>query len=320
MNREIWYQHALINRLQSLLLLIAMGGFLALVGWLLWGMDGVIWLLLLAAVLLLLSPMATPQLIMRMYRAVRLHPRQTPALFSALTELARRADLPAVPALYYVPSRMVNAFAVGTRNHAAIAVTDGLLRTLDIREAVSVLAHEVSHIKSNDLRVMGIADLFSRLTSILSLFGQIFLLLNLPLILLTDLSINWFAILILVFAPSLSALAQLGLSRTREYDADLNAAHLTGDPEGLARALVKIERQQGYFLERIFMPGRRIPEPSLLRTHPPTGERVRRLMQLKLPAWSTQDQLQPQIQFLLEPNFSDPIRRLPRWHVNGLWH
>jgi len=79
--------------------------------------------------------------------------------------------------------------------------------------------------------VMGLADLFSRLTSTLSLFGQFLLLLNLPLLMFSNVGISWFAILILIFAPSISALAQLGLSRTREYHADLNAVRLTGDPD-----------------------------------------------------------------------------------------
>ena len=319
MNAEIWYRHALLNRLQSLTLLAAIAGFGALLGWLLWGVSVVIVLLLAAAVLLLLNPAARPQLIMRMYRASPLTAWETPRLIALLHELARRAELPAIPVLYYVPSRMVNAFAVGTPTQAAIAVTDGLLRTLDLRETAGVLAHELSHIKSNDLRVMGIADLFSRLTSFLSLFGQILLLLNLPLLLLSGVAINWFAILVLIFAPTLSVLAQLGLSRTREYDADLNAAQLTGDPEGLARALVKIERVQGTWLERLFLPGRGVPEPSSLRTHPRTQDRVRRLMELQtdgLIAWSRHSP------FMNAPR--DILRRrpgrLPRWHINGLWH
>ncbi|KRT53623.1 zinc metalloprotease HtpX [endosymbiont of Ridgeia piscesae] len=280
---QIWHQHALANRIQSLLLLVAMVSFLSLLGWVLWGVDGIFWLLLLGFVLLLFNPVASPWLIMRMYRATRLTSVKAPTLDSTLRELAHRAGLHRVPELFYVPSPMVNAFTVGSRNEAVIAVTDGLLRSLDTRETVGVLAHEVSHVRNNDMWVMGMADLFSRLTSLLSLLGQFLLLLNLPLIVMSNVSINWFAILLLIFAPNLSALAQLGLSRTREYEADLSAARLTGDPEGLANALVKIEQRSGSLLERLFLPGRRIPEPSLLRTHPPTKERVRRLMALKPP-------------------------------------
>ncbi|NOZ37230.1 MAG: M48 family metalloprotease, partial [Gammaproteobacteria bacterium] len=187
------------------------------------------------------------------------------------------------------------------------------------RETIGVLAHEISHIQNNDMWVMGIADMFSRLTSMLSLFGQLLLLLNLPLIIFSAVSINWMAILILIFAPSLSALAQLGLSRTREYDADLNAARLTGDPEGLARALLKIERQQGSFMERIFLPGRRIPDPSLLRTHPPTDERVRRLMELRHDSAVASMNL-PARGFMPDAFLEHSAQRPPRWHINGLWH
>jgi heat shock protein HtpX len=167
---------------------------------------------------------------------------------------------------------------------------------------------------------MGVADVFSRGTSLLSLVGQLLLVLNLPLVLFSEVSFNWFAILLLVFAPSLSALAQLALSRTREYDADLNAARLTGDPESLARALARIERTQGGWWERIFLPGRRIPDPSLLRTHPQTRERVERLMALR-PAFGAAGDLpvtRPAID--VRSGFGRPVVRPPRWHVSGLWH
>jgi len=317
---HIWRQYALVNRLQSLLLLAVMVGFLSLLGWLLWGVDGIFWLLLLGFVLVLFNPVTSPWLIMRMYGARRLTSAQAPTLDSALRELARRAGLPRTPALFYIPSTMVNAFTVGRPNEAVIAVTDGLLRSLDTREAIGVLAHEVSHIRNNDMWVMGMADLFSRLTSLLSVLGQFLLLLNLPLIMLSHVNINWFAILLLIFAPTLSALAQLGLSRTREYEADLSAARLTGDPEGLAKALAKIEQRSGSLLERIFLPGRRIPEPSLLRTHPPTQERVRRLLALQPAA------VDPLVLGGRDPGFlSDAallslVSRRPRWHVTGLWH
>ncbi len=320
MNREIWQQHSLLNRLQSLLLLGVMGGFLALLGWLLWGPSGILWLLMPALILVLFNPFASPELLMRLYRARRLTPEQAPALYEALAELSRRAGLPNVPTLYYLPSRMVNAFATGTQGKAAIAVTDGLLRTLDTRETIAVLAHELSHIRNNDMWVMGLADLFSRLTSTLSLFGQLLLLFNLPLLMFSDFRINWFAILILIFAPTLSALAQLGLSRTREYHADLNAVQLTGDPEGLIRALAKIEHKQGSFLERIILPGRQIPDPSLLRTHPPTAERIRRIRELQ-----SRDGIHPPLPdehaTLTPPAYLDrPVVRPPRWHISGLWH
>ena len=315
-----WRQHAWLNRLQSLLLLAFMGGFLALLGLLLWGGAGVLMLLLAGLIFVFLNPTVSPRLIMHLYGAVSLTPAQAPTLYALLQELAKRAGLAAVPTLYYVPSRIVNAFTVGRKEQSAVAVTDGLLQALDTREQIGVLAHEVSHVRSNDMWVMGLADMFSRLTSLLSLFGQLLLLVNLPLLLMSQTTVNWFAILLLIVAPTLSSLAQLGLSRTREYDADLNASRLTGDPEGLARALVKIERLQGGWLERLFLPGRRLPDPSLLRTHPPTEERVRRLMELKSPVGMPRIPMRPTEVSLVDALGSGSVRRAPRWHVSGLWH
>jgi heat shock protein HtpX len=319
-DKQVWRQHAWLNRTQSLFLLAAMAGFLALLGWLLWGADGIVMLLAVGVMGMLLNPTLSPQWVMRLYGASRIGPEQAPALWSVVSRLTERAHLPARPELYYVPSRMLNAFAVGTRKRSAIAVSDGLLRQLSLQEVAGVLAHEISHVGNNDLWVMGLADTFSRATSMLSLLGQLLLVLNLPLILFSAAPINWFAILLLIFAPTLSALAQLALSRTREYDADLNAARLTGDPDGLIRALAKIEQVQGGWLERIFMPGRRIPEPSLLRTHPETRERIGRLMALKPALAGVEAPPFGTTAFDAPSAFGKPIGRPPRWHVSGLWH
>lgn len=319
---DTWHRHAARNRLQSLVLLVAMGGFLALLGWLLWGGQGLVLLLVMGVVAVLFNPRISPRLIMRLYGATRVQPDQAPTLSAAVDRLADRAGLAVPPALYYIPSRLLNAFAVGSSDRSAIAVSDGLLRQLELRELVGVLAHEISHVRSNDLWVMGLADMFSRATSLLSLVGQFLLLLNLPLILFSAAGINWFAIGLLVFAPNLSALAQLALSRTREYDADLNAAQLTGDPEGLALALAKIEHVQGGWWERIVLPGRRVPDPSLLRTHPKTKERIARLIELRsrLIGVDALQSLQPDIEVLHHPVFGRASLRPPRWRVSGLWH
>ncbi|WP_305909683.1 zinc metalloprotease HtpX [Methylomarinum sp. Ch1-1] len=315
-----WKQHSLANRMQTLLLLVVMGSLMLLLGYLLWEFEGVIALALMCLLLLLLNPRFTPNLIMSLYGAYPLPPHQAPLIHRAIEELSRRAGLSKAPSLHYIPSRTLNAFSVGQTSDASIGISDGLLRALNIEELVAVLAHEISHIGNNDMGVMGLADMFSRLTSLLSLFGQLLLLLNLPLILLTDATINWFAIILLILSPNICALAQLGLSRTREYNADLNAARLTGAPETLARALIKIEHVQGGWMERVFFPGRRIPEPSLLRTHPPTQERVRRLMELKIPETVTPLPLMLGSSPLQDILQRRTVKRRPRWHINGLWH
>ncbi len=317
MNLEVWRRHALSNQLQTVLLLAVMGGFLVLLGWLLWGREGISWLLFSGFLLMMLNPVVTPGMIMRLYHARPLGVSEAPGLHASLRELARRAGLRHPPRLYYIPSRMVNAFAVGNAANSSIAVTDGLLRLLNERELVGVLAHEISHVRNNDLWVMGIADMFSRLTSVLSLFGQLLLFVNLPLLLVSGVVVNWYAVLLLIFAPNLSALAQLGLSRGREYHADLNGMLLTGDPDGLASALLKLERAENSAFEQILWPGRRLPEPSLLRTHPPTEERIRSLISLK--ARRQGDSALPSGLSGWKASTLAADLAAPRRHLGGLW-
>ncbi len=280
MNQSVLHSHGLANRLQSVLLLLALAGVLMLVGNLLWGGQGVLVLLVLGSLSLLFTPRMSRQMVLRSYGAIPLRPEQAPGLHAVVAELARRAGLSHVPSLAYVPSAMVNAFATGSRDKCVIAVTDGLLRSLDHREIVAVLGHEIAHVMHHDLWVMSFADVLSRLTHALSFVGQVALIVSLPLWMFSTVRIDWLALLVLISAPSLSALAQLGLSRTREFDADLSSARLTGDPAGMILALRKLERYDGSWWERTFLPGRRVPEPSYLRTHPPTEERVRRLSEL----------------------------------------
>ncbi len=318
MEESAWRRHRLANGLQSLLLLAFLGAFLGLVGWLLWGREGLVSLAVTLPFLLLLNPAVNPRLLMRLYGARRLREADAPGLLATVAELARRAGLEKPPALFYIPTPLINAFSTGRRDDAVVAVSAGLLRTLTPRELAAVLAHEISHIRADDTWVMGIADLFSRLTSVFSLFGQFLLLINLPLLLVQQTPINWAAIALLIFAPTLSALAQLGLSRTREYDADLNAVQLTGDPQALASALVKVDRYNGNYLEQILLPGRGVPEPSWLRTHPPTEERIRRILALGKTA-SARPLPLPGSGGDAADSFLPPSAR-PRWHLHGLWY
>ncbi len=193
-----------------------------------------------------------------------------------------------------------------------------MLRQLEPRELAGVLAHEVSHVRNNDPWVMGLADVTSRITGWFSMLGQILFLLNIPLVLMGAVSISWLAIALLIFAPTLSGLIQLALSRTREYDADIGAVELTGDPRGLASALAKLERTQGRWLEQILMPGRRVPDPSLLRTHPPTAERIERLLALTSDHATTS---RPRLATTPHHLSTIPVvTSRPRWRgVMGVW-
>lgn len=268
------------NLLQTALLFTGLTGLLALLGWMLAGEEGVWWSLTLTVILNLMAPRITPTLVLRLSGARFIDPRHRPDLYRLLAELARRAGLERIPHLYHLPGATPNAMAVGSGPDSAVALSDGLLGLLDRRELTGVLAHEISHIRNGDTRVMAMADAFRRLTHLLALFGQLLILLSLPILMTGRAEISWPAMLILMAAPSLSALLQLALSRTREFNADLDAAALTGDPHGLAAALDRIEAPRRGLWKRIFFPLGNPKEPGWLRTHPETRERIHRLMEL----------------------------------------
>ena len=310
--QDVGARHRWLNRLQTALLVLTLPGIAAVAGSLLLG-DGGLWLALAAAgFTLLLEPAAASGLTLRLYGARPLYPDEAPDLWAVLRELAARAGLPAVPVPHYVPSGVVNAFATGSKHHAAIALTDGLLRSLTPRELTGVLGHEIAHIANEDLRVMGLADSISRLTHLLDLLGQLAIVLSLPALLLGVAEVNWPALLLLAVAPQLALLAQLGLSRVREFDADRLAAELTGDPHGLASALAKIERVSRSWRAWL-LPGWGNPEPSWLRTHPATAERIERLLELAPPPAMPPF---PSARFVPEVTVSP---RPPRWRTGGLW-
>jgi heat shock protein HtpX len=216
-----------------------------------------------------------------MLRLVRARPVaawQFPDGIHLVRSLAERAALPRTPVLHIAPSPTPNAFAVGAPGDSAIVVTEGLLRLLDRRELAGVLAHEVSHIANRDLWVMGLADMLTRATGLFALAGQMLLFFNLPLALIGAPVVPWIVPLVLILAPAAMTLLQLALSRAREFDADLGAARLTGDPLGLASALTALERRSTSFWRLLFP--MREPDRSFLRTHPATRDRIARLRAL----------------------------------------
>lgn len=274
--------HKLRNSLHSILLLLAIGAVFGLSAFLVWDWPGLFWSLFAVIFVVMFAPRVAPEAIMRMYRAREVDPRMAGALGRVLDILTERAGLPSRPRLYVIPSATLNAFATGSTQDASIAVTAGLLRTLNLRELAGVLAHEVSHIRNGDLLVMGLADAMSRFTQALSTLAMVLASFNFLGMLAGVTFVSWWAILVLYLAPLVSSLLQLGLSRAREYDADLEAALLTGDPSGLISALAKLERYTGHFWEDMFpVPGRRVPQPSLLRSHPRTEDRIARLRELE---------------------------------------
>lgn len=268
------------NGLQTLLIMGGLALVLAVPGYLLAGGLGIIVSLGVVVAGAFAGSWVPARYILADAGAGLLDRHQAPSLYRLLDTLYRRAGLTRPPQLFYAPSPELNAFAVGTRHDGGIAVTEGLLRTLTLRELAGVLAHEVSHLRHGDTRVMSMAAAMTRLTLWLTTVLQLSLLLLVPLILAGELRLPWSLLLVVGFAPSLSTLLQLALSRNREYAADLDAVALTGDPEGLASALAVLERHHGRWLATLF--GRHPPAGlDWLRTHPPTEERIRRLMSVE---------------------------------------
>jgi len=314
--------HRWQNRTQTIVLLLAMTIAPVLLGWLAAGWIGALGAACIVIGMAFFSPSQSSKLVLRMYKARELGERQAPDLVSMVRELARRAELSHQPRLYYVPSRMPNAFATGSDKDTAIAVTDGLLRKLNSRELAAVLAHETAHIRNGDLRVMTLADSTSRLVGALSQFGLLAAIFIYPLMLGTGIKASGWTLLILVFAPTLTTLMQLGLSRTREFDADLGAVELTRDPLGMVSALQKIEQTSKRWYEQVLPGGRSQSVPSVLRTHPPTEERVARLMSMAKPRIDKRPLELAGFDALAlaaTPHRRQSVR-LPGWHWGGNWY
>jgi heat shock protein HtpX len=279
MNNIQWVKNKIAARVQSVILVVSLALLLGLVGRLLGGNQLALMMIAGVVILYFVSPMMSPTLFLKFNPGRRLSPEKAPQLYGILRHLARKAELTRMPVLFYMPTDTMLAFTVGPRDNAVIAVSEGLMRGLSRQELAAVLAHEISHIRHNDIRIMTFAGMAGQLTHLLSIFGQFILIFSLPLILTGQVFISWTAIFLLIFSPTLSSLIQLALSRTREYNADMSAAELMGNPEPLASALAKIDRAAKSLHCRMFWPMvPRLPQATLLRTHPPTKERIRRLL------------------------------------------
>jgi heat shock protein HtpX len=211
---------------------------------------------------------------------------EAPALYAIVERLTTDAGMP-MPSIHVIPSPSPNAFATGRGpGHAAVAVTEGLLAIVDERELAGVLAHEISHVRNRDILVAtiaaGIAGVISALGYVLQ-WGMIFG---------GDRDnrrepSGFAAIAWIVIAPIIALLLQLAISRSREYGADASGARLTGDPDGLADALARLELASqhlpyegaGPATAHLFIvnPLRGRSVLAWLSTHPPIEERIARL-------------------------------------------
>ena len=223
------------------------------------------------------------------YKAQPVTRQQAPELYDMVAELAKKADLP-MPKLCIVPTQTPNAFATGRDpNHAAVAVTQGIMNILDKDELAGVIAHELTHIRNRDTLTQAVAGTLGGAVTFLGRmlsFGTMYGPVNRD----SRQGGNPIGVLILVvLAPISASLIQMAISRTREFSADRGSAEITGNPLALASALQKLESVG----KQVPMNGNPAFEPvlimnpfsggglqSLFRTHPPTQERVRQLQEI----------------------------------------
>jgi heat shock protein HtpX len=276
------------NQIRTTVLMALLTVMILLIGQWLGGRQGMLIALLVAAGMNFFSYWFSDKIVLRMYNAREVGPHDGPELYGMVQDLCRRANLP-MPKVYVIPQEAPNAFATGRNpEHAAVAVTEGLLKRMSREEAMGVLAHELAHVKNRDILIGSIAA---------TMAGAIMMLADMA---------RWSAffgggrrdqeegggggglglILMSIIAPLAAMLIQMAISRSREYMADATGAGFAGTPEGLARALEKL----GAYSKQLPMDaspatahmfivnplsGRSLM--SLFSTHPPLEERIARL-------------------------------------------
>jgi heat shock protein HtpX len=274
-----------MNALKTTFLLGAMTGLLLAMGEVFGGRNGLTLALLLAGVMNFGAWFWSDKIVLRMYNAQPVGPSEAPELYAIVQGLAQKAGVP-MPKLYLIPDPALNAFATGRGpSHAAVAATAGIVKAMDREELEGVLAHELSHVINRDTLVSTVA---ATLAGAISFLAHSFMFRGRGR---DDGGNPLAALVVMILAPIAAMLIQLAVSRSREYGADESGARLVGYPDGLARALAKLQHAS----ERVPMRG---VEPAtahmfivnplsgqalgrLFSTHPPLEERIARLMAMK---------------------------------------
>jgi len=273
------------SRIRTTILLAVMTVVIMWVGKMIGGTGGMIIALLVAGGLNFVSYWYSDKMVLKMYKAKPVSRQEAPDIYELVEQLCQKAGLP-MPSLYIIPQEAPNAFATGRNpENAVVALTEGLIRYMNRDELAGVIAHELGHIKNRDMLIQTVAA---------TMAGAVMMLASLA---------RWSAIfggiggddeeggilgllVMSIIAPLAAMLIQMAISRSREYLADSTSAQITGNSEGLARALEKL----GAYSKQIPMKA----EPAtahmfianplsgqslshLFSTHPPIEKRVARL-------------------------------------------
>lgn len=255
-------------------------------GYWLAGRQGMLIAFFVAVAMNFFSYWFSDRVVLSMYRARRADPATDGKLISIVERAATMAGLP-VPKVYIVPTQAPNAFATGRdKNHAAVAVTEGIQRLLTPEELEGVIGHELAHIKNRDILISSIVATLAGAISILAMiarWGAIFGGYGGR----DDRNGGIFGLLAMaIIAPIAAMIIQFAISRSREYKADRVGGEITGNPNALASALEKLHRAPVQLnLDRkpatahlfIASPLSGKGLTNLFSTHPPVEERVRRL-------------------------------------------
>lgn len=276
-----------MNTVKTVVLMALLTGLFLFVGDLVGGRNGMYIALGLAAVMNLVSYWYSDKIVLAMFRAQPVDEASAPGLYRIVRRLCSHANLP-MPAVYIIPDPSPNAFATGRDpQHAAVCVTEGILRILTEDELEGVLGHELSHVANRDILISAIAaTLAGALMILVRIFAYSTMFLGGGRNSDDEGANPLAALLMMIFAPIAALLIQMAISRSREYQADASAARLTGNPLGLARALGKLQRGVEYapmdaqpatahmFIVNPFTAKGII---NLFSTHPPIEDRIARL-------------------------------------------
>ena len=278
-----------MNGFKSFILIVAMTGVLVILGSMLYGNAGIVLALAIGLVMNGISYFFSDSIVLASYRAQIVGPADAPELYAIVANLAQRAGLP-MPRVAIIPDETPNAFATGRNpEHAVVAVTAGIMRTLSRQELEGVLAHELGHVKHRDILVGSLAAVLAQAIMFISHLAL------------------WVTprdregrsnplagLVVYILGPIAAMMLQMAISRSREYMADEYSAHLTGRPDMLASALRRISGYNEEVPMRDAQPATAhmmIVNPlagggffSLFSTHPPIARRIERLNAMSVEA------------------------------------